>query len=112
MLNLKGQQIQALAGQIAKELNDNISKYNEDLKAKTLSDFFKTKNGKMILALREDYPKAGIFTDQYIFSYLLPQVQVKSRINPSDVGNDIIIKTIDSDNLDELIKSIKEKYTK
>ena len=123
-MKLSGQQIQALAEKISKELSDDIAKKNKEIKAQKEAWYLKKLSLKENKSLKEYYDSKNNASPYYrndIRSFLeekyqkeainLPQ-EVSDRISSNDIRTDIILETIECENIQEIIDKIKAKYQK
>jgi hypothetical protein len=116
-MKLNKQQVEAIASKIKKNVIDPISQYNNDIRNSVEYTDFENLNEKCI-KLKELLSNLGV-------DYQINQIICKIKndyfkdklISPPNFGydncdiiNDIILGTIEYDNLDELINSLSEKY--
>ena len=109
-MKLTKSQIIALSNKLYKELNDvSILKKKKENDI-ILKSFYKTKDGKIIKYLNEKYP--NIITN-YIIEQLSGINNTKRvLINYTLISDEIILESINSSEINVLIKSIKDKYLK
>ncbi len=114
-MKISKQQIYALAHRLYTEI-DKISTEKElALKASILAKFKKSKEYTYVQKLNEMYQE-GTGTPSQVISEasILAMCGYKHKYNKSyslrDIENEILISTIECDNLDEIINKIKDKY--
>lgn len=120
-MKLNNQQIQSLAHNIYKELREENTKYNTQVREKAYKEFFKTKLGKMFLEINDlGLFNSGTLTPLDVYNnatmistldkYLKVELRKVYAYNSADVFNDIVVATIECENIDELINKVKNKY--
>jgi len=116
-MKLSKQQVEAIASKIVRQVVDPINKHNNEVKlSKEYIDFESTnKDCIEINRICKEYDdtyhsrqiaqkiKDTYFKDRFIKS-------PSFGYNNVDIINDIILGTIEYDNLDELINKLSEKY--
>lgn len=117
-MKLSNQQIQSLAHNINLELREETTKHNQEVRAKAYKEFYKTKLGKMYVELNEQ----GFFNlmtlkpldleaqNTALDKYLKLDLKNPTTGYSSNVFNDIVVATIECENIDELINKVKNKY--
>ena len=117
-MKLNNQQIQSLAHNINLELREETAKHNQEARAKAYKEFYKTKLGKMYVELNEQ----GLLSpmtlkpldlegqQQVLDKYLKLDLKNPIAGYSSNVFNDIVVATIECENIDELINKVKNKY--
>lgn len=124
-MKLSNKQIEALANKIISELEAPYLKYNKDIENSSEYINFTSENKDC----KELFKIASKYSTDYDSCYSVvgfiksAQSLIKTeyfkdkflkipRLNLSDVENEITLATIECDNLDSLIESIKSKFTK
>ena len=117
-MKLSKQQVEAIAAKIKKNVVDPINQQNNIIKnSKEYTDFEIT--NKDCIEINRICEK---YDDTYYSRQIISKIKNKYFENVlmplpsfgydnSDIINDIILGTIEYDNLDELINSLSEKYT-
>jgi hypothetical protein len=105
-MKLNREQINALSQQIAGDINKKVTEYNQKIRDKALKDFLKTPEGKAATYLYSKYPNIYNINPVSLCKVNGLRVNVASSI----IANDIIIQTIECDNLQQIIDKIKSKY--
>ena len=116
-MKLSKQQVEAIASKIKKQVVDPINYYNSEIKNSKEYIDFETTN-KDCIAINKICEKHD---DTYYSRQIISKIKNKYFENmfmplPSfgydncDIINDIILGTIEYDNLDELIGKLSEKY--
>lgn len=109
-MKLTKEQATVLASKITEELNVEIRKYNEELREKEVSKFKKSKEGKALQLLQKSFPNYYYFKDT-ILSGLL-NIPVKPLFQSPAIYKEIILQSIEVENLELLINNIKLKFKK
>lgn len=119
MIKLNKQQIDALSNKIINELKQELLKENKKIREVGYKNFLKTPLGKAYKLVSESkinnyvqkLEAEGTSYPTQLDHYL--GLKIKSfNINTHDIKNDIILATIECDDLDSLINQIKQKYAK
>lgn len=121
-MKLSNQQVTALAEKIYKELSDSSREYNSEVQKKRNEWIKKKLSLKENKSLREFYEYLnGSYYKSSLIDYLqtkykeeynkLP-IECPRQFSQYDVKNDIIIETINCENMEKLISKIKDKYLK
>ena len=112
MIKLNKDQVNAIASKITKEYNEEVAKKNKEYNEKVLDKFNKSKEGKLFNAFKETFGENAISSYNQLKNY--PELNPFKPINTysNNITNDVILKTIDCENLDELISSIKKDLIK
>ena len=117
MIKLTNQQISALTSKIYNDLEQPILEYNKlILNSKEYKNFESTNNDCIIL----DEIKNKYNFDDYHFDNIKSQIKNKyfedkiqsNNIRKSDIEQEIVLATIESENLQTLIKIVSQKFTK
>lgn len=121
-MKLSGQQIQALAEKISKELSNDISKRNQEIKNQKEAWYLKKLSLKENKGLKEFYENHKnsyqrndircFLEDKYPTEAANLPIELGNRISTNDIRTDIVLETIECENIDEIIKKIKSKYQK
>ena len=116
-MKLSKQQVEAIASKIKKQVVDPINHYNSEIRNSKEYIDFETTN--------KDCIKLKTLLANYSVDYKINQIISKIKndyfkdrfistpnfgYDNIDIINDIILGTIEYDNLDELINSLSEKY--
>lgn len=116
-MKLSKQQIEAIASKIKKNVVEPINQHNKDIRDSVEYTDFEVVN-KDCVSLR-------ILLDKYSVDYQINQIISKIKneyfkdrflptpnfgYNNEDIINDIILGTIEYDNLNELIDNLSKKY--
>ena len=116
-MKLSKQQVEAIAAKIKKNVVDPINQHNNAIRNSV--EYIDFEN------LNKDCIKLRVLLDKYSVNYQVNQIISKIKSDyfkdrflstPNfgydnvDIINDIILGTIEYDNLDELINSLSEKY--
>ena len=116
-MKLSKQQIEAIASKIKKNVVEPINQHNDDIRNSVEYTDFESIN--------KDCVKIRSLLDNYNVDYQINQIisKIKSDYfkdklisppsfgyNNCDIINDIILGTIEYDNLEELINNLSEKY--
>lgn len=109
-MKINKQQITALARKISEDLNQEIKTKNALIEESALKLFYKTKEGKAVLMLQKYFKDAYNFQDNSMLNLL--KVKKKNTITTYNIESDIILETIECDNLEQIIEKIKNKYNK
>ena len=133
-MKLTTQQINALASKIYNEIKEEVNNYNESLKSEEAFNKWKIKNPKYKQLLEKAVTVCKAVTDCNIEGYTVDynlsniaswtekdiNIELKDIFEAtldlkdypvSDIlKNEIILSTIECDNLDDLINNIKKKY--
>jgi len=121
-------QVNALANKIYKELNPKpiktiteINKIRIEEELKAIKDFRKTEEGKLLKKAYDIFKSNNISDAYYIESGIVKLGKSKTKYSIAhntqtkyplhDIANTIILATIDSTNLDDLITSVKASLT-
>jgi hypothetical protein len=112
MVKLTKTQIDALTSKIGNEISKVISDENKILKQETIEKFLKTDVGKAVTKVNSAFFKHEPMSACTIENLALRYFNVTTKAHPShtSIYNDIVLSSIDSTSLDELITSIKAKY--
>ena len=117
-LKLTKDQRHALANKIAKEIKQPAIDFNKELKDSYEYKTFLDNNEDYIIASSLNIKYKNIFTD-YNLSRLGKRILEEefndrlmkvSNVSTDSIENDIILETIECDNLESLITKIKDKY--
>lgn len=106
MAKLNKTEIDTLATKITNELSQPIRKQNIEIREKAIEAFYKTKEGKMVKKLLDIDPN-------YISKVKINgRLSYKTKPLPSfnSVRVEIILAQIETDNLTELIETVKNKF--
>lgn len=122
MVNLNRDQIKALSEKISNEIREEITKYNRKLEekiSKILKKKLNLKENKTLLEYN-NYCVKNDYIDNRVKQYLQKKYEdeiIKFGKEKSYIYNlqhliklDLIIETIECENLNELIEKIKIKY--
>lgn len=115
-MKISKQQISALASKLTSEIEDSNTKKEKEEWKKCLEKFKKTKEYSYIDHINKFYNEIAKTTHTMIAEgSILVMSGYKSSIKydynlRQRIENDILISTIECDNLDEIINKIKEKY--
>lgn len=133
-MKLTTQQVNALTSKIYNEIREEVKIYNQSLETKQEFDRWKIKNSKYrqfldiaitackavtdcnIKGYTVDYniKNVAIWTEKNIDNELRDMfkatLDLKDYPDRDSLKNDIILSTIECDNLDNLINNIKKKY--
>lgn len=119
MIKLNKQQIDALSNKIIDELKKEVLKENKKMREIAYKDFLKTPLGKAYKLVSEskinDYLQKIEATETIYSTQLDRYLGLKINtlnISKHDIRNDIILATIECEDLDSLINQIKQKYAK
>jgi len=112
MIKLNKTQIDALTSKIGNEISKIISDENKILKQETIDKFLRTDLGKAVMKVNSAFFNHKPMSDCCIENLALRYFNVTTKVHPShtSIYNDIVLSSIDSTSLDELITSIKAKY--
>lgn len=114
MIKLSNQQVLALVSKIKNELSAPIKEHNQKI--------FDSEEYKNFITTNEDCILYKSLSQKYKFDYLESRLETirKTHFKDSlrdlpyipdrDIENEIILATIDSENLQSLIKSVSEKF--
>ena len=108
-MKLSKGQANALAQRIAKDINDEAIKANKIIENNAFKVFKSSKEGKAMDLLNRSFGKRFTTFNIDRNLYIL-DIKRKKTVGVSEILNDILIETIDCDNLDKLIKKITNKY--
>lgn len=125
-MKLDKRQITALASKFQYEINTNIDKYNKENKSKQLekfrSDYDKgvklLENNKYLseidIIIGKGYSVSlnrGKSFEKYTSSYSFNNViNKKDEVRLSDIEQDIVLSTINSQSIEDIIKVLESKY--
>ena len=116
-MKLSKQQVEAIASKIKKQVVDPINNYNREIRNSKEYIDFETTNKDCIAINKigekydETYYSRQIISkikNEYFENVLMPLPSF--GYDNSDIINDIILGTIEYDNLDELINNLSAKY--
>jgi hypothetical protein len=112
MVKLTKTQTDALISKISNEISKVISDENKILKQKTIEKFLKTDVGKAVTKVNSAFFNHEPMSTCVIENLALRYFNVTTRVYPNhtSIYNDVVLSSIDSTSLDELITSIKAKY--
>ena len=116
-MKLSKRQVEAIASKIKKQVVDPINHYNSEIKNSKEYIDFETTN-KDCIAINKICEK---YDEAYYSSQIISKIKNKYfenmfmplpffGYNNCDIINDIILGTIEYDNLDELINNLSAKY--
>ena len=113
-MKLSHQQIDALSAKISKELREEQLDFNDTIRKEAYRKFYKTDLGKALQKLQDSELKNLIYVSsggshQYLDKYLGLELK-PITYSTGEIRNELIIGTIECENLDELINKIKNKY--
>jgi len=108
-MKLNKEQIEALTSKIHSSIFRTITKKNEVIQNLNLEKFKKTKEGKMYFTLKNSETHKHLINTYGKIPANIKLIDIPCR---SNVRSEIVLATIECDNLDILIKKIEDKYTK
>lgn len=118
-MKLTKMQVSALADKIINEIKQPIIDSNKAIKeSKAYKEFDKRKDCQTIIKLLS---RKGVNSEAHYVRNLIndmrdnhfaDKVKTIPYISRSSIENEIIVSTIEHDDLDSLIQSIKDKYSK
>lgn len=119
-MKLDKQQIQALAEKISREINDSIANLNKEIKVKHRSLVEKKLSLKENKSLGEYFTQiSGSYERNGIVGYIVKKyqsdfdklpVEDTRKVSQDQIRTEIILETIESDDLKEIVAKIKAKY--
>jgi hypothetical protein len=111
-MKLNKTQVNALTKKIYDELYDNIKKHNDDLIKESVHTFLKTDVGKAVTKINNTF-----FNNKYIHQSLIEDMALNYYGYTLDkypsimkIASDIVLDSIASDDLNELIDNVKRKW--
>ncbi len=112
MMKLNKTQTDALSSRISTEIYDVINEQNKVTKKEAVDKFLKTDVGKAVTKINSSFFDMTPISNGMIETLSLKYFEVQLKTYPSKhhIYNDIVLASIDSTGLDELIASIKAKY--
>ena len=112
MIKLNKTQTDALSSRISTEIYDVINEQNKAIKKKNIDKFLKTDVGKAVMKVNNSFFDMTPISNGMIETLSLKYFEVELKTYPAKhhIYNDIVLSSIDSTSLDELIASIKAKY--
>lgn len=118
-MKLTKMQVSALADKIIDEIKQPIIDNNKNVKeSKTYRQFWERKDVQKVCEIAVNYGmdtqnyEVKRFVDQMMDGYFSNKIKPIPYINKSFIESDIIVSTIEHDDLNSLIESIKLKYSK
>ena len=112
MIKLNKTQTDALSSRINTEIYDVINEQNKAIKKEAVDKFLKTDAGKAVMKVNNSFfdmtPISNGMIETLSLKYF--EVQLKTYPGKNNIYSDIVLSSIDSTSLDELIASIKAKY--
>jgi hypothetical protein len=112
MIKLNKTQVDAIASKIYNELFKEFRVNNDAIKKETRTDFLKTDVGKAITKVNNAFFNSKPITEGTITQLALEYYEIKLHSTPymHDIANDIVLASIESNDLNALIETIKAKY--
>jgi hypothetical protein len=118
MKRLTKMQVKALASRIIEEIKQPIRDHNNKIKeSKAYIQFSERKDMQKIVNLSMKYKMEGDngkiwrYIEELRSTYFADKLIKIPYLSFFEIENDIIVSTIECDNLDSLIESIKQKYS-
>jgi hypothetical protein len=111
-MKLNKTQVNALTKRIYDELCDNIRKHNDDLIKESVHTFLKTDTGKAVTKINTTFFNKVYITKTQIEDMAIEYYGYTLDKYPSmmKIASDIVLDSIASDDLNELMDNVKRKW--